>query len=105
MTQSPELTLNITDVIFSPAKTSNKGLVGFVHLTINDSLRLNSIAVYRKLNGDYRLLYPTKNKQNSSQAIFHPLTTYFSQYIETAVTAYLKEQSAFLLEWSHVLRT
>lgn len=48
--------MKFKNVIIKPVKPNN-GLIGFAGLTINEDIALNSIAIYRKLDGSgYRLL-------------------------------------------------
>lgn len=50
------------------------GLVAFASVVLNGSLRLNSIAIHRKLDGSgYRLTYPAKRAGNDERTIFHPI--------------------------------
>lgn len=65
--------------------TPKNGLIGFANFTIDNKLIVSSIAIYRKLNGGYRLLYPTKKHANSEQTIFHPLNYSASKEIENAI--------------------
>jgi stage V sporulation protein G len=47
----------------------NKGLLGFSSFVINDEFYFSSIGIHQKLDGGFRLTYPTKNGIN----LFHPL--------------------------------
>lgn len=59
-----------------------QGLVGFANIVVNGTLKLNSIAIHSKLNGEgYRLTYPTKNQFY----LFHPINEATSRLIEQAV--------------------
>lgn len=78
----------ISSITFQPVE-SNDGLLGFACLIINGCLKLNSIAVYRKLGGGLRLLYPTKKNGLFSQTVFQPLTPDLSKKIEKEVFSYL----------------
>ena len=76
--------MKIKNVIIIPV-TPNNGLVGFASITLGDDMALNSIAIYRKLDGSgYRLVYPTKS-QMKMKYIFHPLTRQMSKEIEQAI--------------------
>lgn len=76
--------MTITEVNIVPVKPQN-GLVGFASLVVDDSIYLNSIAIYVKLDGSYRLLYPTKNSGERSINLFHPINRPTSEAIERAV--------------------
>ena len=77
--------MKIKDVIIKPA-TSSKGLIGFASLILDDQIALNSIAIYRKLSGGYRLLYPSKKSATLERTIFHAT----SKAIEDAIFAECK---------------
>ncbi|MDR3297928.1 MAG: SpoVG family protein [Candidatus Nomurabacteria bacterium] len=61
------------------------GLIGFASVVVEDSIYLNSIAIYTKLDGTYRLLYPTKTSGERTINIFHPINRATSQKIEEAI--------------------
>ncbi len=76
--------MKIKNVIIRPV-TPNNGLVEFASITLGDDIALNSIAIYRKLDGSgYRLVYPTKS-QMKMKYVFHPLTRKMSKEIEQAI--------------------
>lgn len=76
--------MKIKNVTIKPV-TPNNGLIGFASITLNEDIALNSIAIYRKLDGSgYRLVYPTKG-QTAAKYIFHPLTRQMSKEIEQAI--------------------
>lgn len=76
--------MKIKNVIIKPV-SPNSGLVGFASITLGDDMALNSIAVYRKLDGSgHRLVYPTKS-QMKMKYVFHPLTHKMSKEIEQAI--------------------
>ena len=60
---------------------SEKGLIGFAELVINDGFVVNSIAVYAKKAGGIRLLYPDKR----GRIICHPTNKLVSRQIEEIV--------------------
>lgn len=73
---------DISQVRVTPVPPVN-GLVAFASIVINGYLRLNSIAIHRKLDGSgYRLTYPTKRAGNEDRTIFHPITPELSKAIE-----------------------
>jgi len=76
--------MTITEVNVVPVKPQN-GLVGFASLVVDGSIYLNSIAIYVKLDGSYRLLYPTKNSSERSINLFHPINRQTSEAIERAI--------------------
>lgn len=76
--------MQVSEVNVTPVKPSN-GLVAIASVVVNNSLYLNSIAVFTKLDGSYRLLYPTKLVGGRSMSIFHPINRETSRAIEEAI--------------------
>lgn len=74
----------ITEVNITPVKPRD-GLIGFASLVVDGNIYLNSIAIYARLDGSYRLLYPTKNYDERSINLFHPINQQTSKAIEYAV--------------------
>jgi len=83
--------MTITDVQIKTVRPQN-GLVAFATIVIDGSLRLNSIAVYQRLDGHgWRLTYPTKRAGLHDLNIYHPLTPEASEAIEQAIFDDMKE--------------
>ena len=76
--------MRVSEVNITPVKPNN-GLVGIASVVVDGNLYLNSIAVYTKLDGSYRLLYPTKIIGNKSLGLFYPINRKASKAIEDAV--------------------
>lgn len=76
--------MNITEVNITPVKPNN-GLVAFASVVVDDNLYLGSIAIYTKLDGSYRLLYPTKTVGQRILDIFHPINRSASKHIEETI--------------------
>lgn len=74
----------VSEVNVTPVKPNN-GLIAIASVVIDDSIYLNSIAVYTKLDGTYRLLYPTKQVGNMSVGYHYPINRQTSRLIEDAV--------------------
>ncbi len=74
----------VSEVNITPIKPNN-GLIAIASIVIDGNIYLNSIAVYAKLNGSYRLLYPTKHLGNKSVGYFYPINHQTSRLIEDAV--------------------
>lgn len=70
----------ISEIEITPIRAQN-GLVAFASVLLDKKIRLNSIGIYTKLSGGYRLTYPTKGAFN----IFNPITKEVSQAIESTV--------------------
>jgi len=76
--------MRVSEVNITPVKPNN-GLVGIASVVVDSNLYLNSIAVFTKLDGSYRLLYPTKIIGNKSLGLFYPINRKASKAIEDAV--------------------
>ncbi len=76
--------MRISEVNITPVKPNN-GLVGIASVVIDGNIYLNSIAIYTKLDGTYRLLYPTKIVGSNSLGLFYPINRIASKTIEDAV--------------------
>lgn len=76
--------MKIKNVNITPVTPYN-GLIAFANLTLDNDILLGSIAVYRKLDGGLRLLYPSKRVKDKDVTVFHPLTREASRLIENAI--------------------
>ena len=76
--------MKIKNVTITPVAPYN-GLIAFASLTLDDDILLGSIAVYRKLDGGLRLLYPSKRVKDKDATVFHPLNRETSRLIENAI--------------------
>jgi DNA-binding cell septation regulator SpoVG len=82
--------MRITEVHVHPVRPDN-GLVAFASVVVEDSLRLDFIAVHKKLHSEgYRLTFPTKTIRNRPSPVFNPIRHPFYQAIEQAVIEKLK---------------
>lgn len=82
--------MHIAEVNITPVKPSS-GLIAFASLVINGSIYLSSIAIYTRLDGTYRLLYPTKKVGDRIINFYHPVNRDASLQIETAIFKKCKE--------------
>ncbi|MFV0484907.1 MAG: septation protein SpoVG family protein [Candidatus Saccharimonadales bacterium] len=76
--------MRVSKVNIMPVKP-DKGLLAFASIVIDDNIYLSSIAIYAKLDGSYRLLYPTKTVGNRPLGLFYPINREASKTIEKAV--------------------
>ena len=60
--------MRVSEVNITPVKPNN-GLVGIASVVIDGNIYLNSIAIYTKLDGSYRLLYPSIHLLNTASSI------------------------------------
>ena len=74
----------VSEVNVVPVRPNN-GLVAIASVVIDSSIYLNSIAVYVKRSGSYRLLYPTKQVGNRPIGYHHPINRPTSKLIEDAI--------------------
>lgn len=61
------------------------GLIGFASVVVDDALYLGSIGIHQKLNGGFRLTYPTKNSGMHQGNIFYPINGMTGKLIEGAI--------------------
>ena len=76
--------MKISEVNITPIKPQD-GLIAFASVVVDDRLYLSSIAIYTRLDGSYRLLYPTKKLGERILNIFHPISREASKQIEDAI--------------------
>ena len=74
----------ITEVRIIPIKPKD-GLVAFASFVIDNSLYLGSVGIATRLQGGYRLIYPTKRTGNKSINVFHPINKTFAEAVEHEV--------------------
>ncbi len=69
-----------------------KGLVGFCSFVINGQIYVGNVAIYKKLDGGHRLLYPTRKLITGKRlTTVHPITKEAGQKIKDAVLGRLKQ--------------
>lgn len=76
--------MKISEISITPVKPQN-GHIAFASIVVDDGIYLSSIAIYTKLDGTYRLLYPTKKLGERIVNLFHPISRETSKQIETAI--------------------
>lgn len=74
----------LTEITITPIKPSF-GLIAFASLVVDENWYLGSIAIYSRLNGGYRLVYPTKKIGDKSLNIFHPINREIAEFVEAEV--------------------
>lgn len=80
----------ITEIQITPIKPKD-GLVAFTSFVLDDSLFLGSISIATKLQGGYRLIYPTKRVGSRNINVFHPINKPFAEIIENEVIKKFEE--------------
>jgi len=74
----------ITEIQIIPIKPQD-GLVAFASLVFGKHFYLGSIGIHTRLEGGYRLVYPTKKVGMRSINIFHPINKDTANEIHNAV--------------------
>ena len=66
---------------------ANDGLIGFASLVIDEYWFVGNLAIYTRLDGGYRVVFPTKRLRNDQEVpIFHPISKEAVMEIESAIT-------------------
>ncbi len=76
--------MQVNEVQFVPVKPEN-GLLGFASCVLDSQHFIGSIAVFSKLSGGYRLVYPTKIIGGRHLHYHHPITKEAGEAIEDAI--------------------
>src|SRR3990167_5445294 len=84
------MTNRLSEIQIIPIKPQN-GLVAFVSFVLDESLYLGSIGIVTRLNGGYRLVYPTKKVAEKNLNIFYPINKEFAQLVENEVVRRFEE--------------
>ncbi len=74
----------ITEIQIMPIKPKG-GLVAFASFVLDDSLYLGSVGIATRLQGGYRLIYPTRQTGNKDINVFHPINKTFADAVEHEV--------------------
>lgn len=82
--------MQIGEINIVPVKPDN-GLVAFASCVVDNSLYLGSIAVFTRLQGGYRLVFPTKKIGERNFHYFHPISKDAAQAIEDAVFPHVRQ--------------
>ena len=80
----------ITEVQIIPIKPKD-GLVAFASFVLDDSLYLGSVGIATRLQGGYRLTYPTRRVGDKDINVFHPINKAFAQAVEDEVIKHFEE--------------
>ena len=80
----------ISEIQTTPVRPQN-GLVGFASFVYSNSFHFSSIGIYTRLEGGYRLTYPTRKSLSGSSNIFYPINKTIAQKIEDEVIAKFEE--------------
>lgn len=75
----------VSEIEITPVKPRN-GLVGFTSFVVNGQFYIGNVAIFTRLRGGYRLVYPNKKVGESSIDLFHPIDKDVAAAIEAAVS-------------------
>ncbi len=77
--------LRLSEIELVPVRPT-AGLIGFAGLTLNQSLRLNGIAIYTRPGGGLRLVFPTRKLRNGTDIpLYFPISKEAGQLFEDAL--------------------
>jgi len=82
--------MRISEIQIVPIRPKD-GLVGFASFVLDDNLYLGSIGIMTRLEGGYRLTYPTKKIADKNLNIFYPINKEVAQLIENEVVGQFEE--------------
>ena len=80
----------ITEVQVAPIKPKD-GLVAFASFVLDNSLYLGSVGIATRLQGGYRLIYPTRRVGYTDINVFHPINREFAQAVEDEVIKHYED--------------
>lgn len=68
------------------------GLIGFATIVVDNNLYLSSIAIFERMDGTYRLQYPTKKISDGREVhIFAPINQITNKILEEAVSSMINK--------------
>jgi stage V sporulation protein G len=76
--------MKITEVEIIPVKP-DAGLIAFASCVIDGALYLGSIAIFTRLKGGYRLVFPTKKIGERNLPYHHPISRAASEELEKVI--------------------
>lgn len=82
--------MQISEVQIIPVKPQD-GLIAFASCVLDERYYLGSIAVFTKLSGGYRLVYPTKKIGERHIHFHHPISREAGETIEDAILSKVRE--------------
>ena len=80
----------ISEIEIIPVKPKG-GLIGFTSFVLDKKIYVSSIAIFTRLDGSYRLVYPSKKIGERNINIFYPIQVNTGKRIEQAITKKLNE--------------
>lgn len=74
----------ISDIQIVPIRPKD-GLVAFASIVLDDKLYVGSIGIYTKIDGGYRITYPTKKLGDTNIPIVHPISKECGEAIKNEI--------------------
>lgn len=83
--------ISISEIQIIPIRSSN-GLVAFASCVVDNKWRFDNIGIVSRVDGSYRVTYPTKKLNNGeSYTYYYPITKEVGNAISKAITTKYKE--------------
>ncbi len=76
--------MKISEIQIVPVKPQD-GLIGFASCVLDNCYFIGSIAIYTRLDGGHRLVYPSKKLGERNMHFHHPINHEANKAIEDAV--------------------
>ncbi|MDF2378726.1 MAG: hypothetical protein P1V18_00690 [Candidatus Gracilibacteria bacterium] len=83
--------MKISEIAVVPIREKIDGHCAMVSFLLDKTFFMGSIALYRRPDGSFRLVFPTKKIGNTHLNIYHPITKQATQKIEAAVFPYAEK--------------
>jgi stage V sporulation protein G len=68
-----------------------EGLIAFASVVLEEGLYLGSIGVHRKLDGGFRITFPTRKVGDVNHCIFHPTNPVISKEFDRSICSRAEE--------------
>jgi DNA-binding cell septation regulator SpoVG len=68
-----------------------EGLIAFANVTLEEGLYLGSIGIHRKLDGGFRITFPTRKVGDTNLCIYHPINPMVSKEFEMVICSRAEE--------------
>jgi hypothetical protein len=68
-----------------------EGLIAFANVVLEEGLYLGCIGVHRKLDGGFRITFPTRKVGEANLCIYHPTHPGISKEFEAAICSKAEE--------------
>lgn len=85
------MNIEISEIQVVPVKPIN-GLVGFASIVFSNSFYIGSIGIHTRLDGSYRLTYPTKKSNlGNNMSLVYPINRQIADLVEKEVVKKFEE--------------